>query len=238
MAKLVVNSESLVSVADAIRSKGNTAEHLQFPQGFVDGINAIESGGQGEEFIGIKYSDFGGAYNLPQVADARSFENIAVNKYPEFVYNSLFYNNNANANGGFHSNLQEVYLPDIKPTGLTNTFINCGALTTIHGNLETVETVNSAFSYCKVLPYAPYMPNLKRLGGNAFSYCETFTEFKFYSKASSIHTSAFTGCTNLTDIYVPWAEGEVSGAPWNATSATIHYNTTYDENHEPIIAEV
>ena len=45
MAKLVVNSESLVSVADAIRSKGNTSESLEFPQGFVDGINAIESGG-------------------------------------------------------------------------------------------------------------------------------------------------------------------------------------------------
>lgn len=49
MAKLVVNSESLVSVADAIREKGGTNESLEFPQGFVDGINAIESGGGGTE---------------------------------------------------------------------------------------------------------------------------------------------------------------------------------------------
>ena len=39
----------LSSVADAIRTKGGTTEELQFPQGFVDGIGAIESGGGTEE---------------------------------------------------------------------------------------------------------------------------------------------------------------------------------------------
>lgn len=34
----------------------------------------------------------------------------------------------------------------------------------------------------------------------------------------------FMGCKNLTDIYVSWNEGDVSGAPWGATNATIHYN--------------
>lgn len=47
--KLVVDKASLVSVADAIREKGNTTESLEFPNGFVDGINAIESGGGGTE---------------------------------------------------------------------------------------------------------------------------------------------------------------------------------------------
>ena len=51
MAKLIVDKASLVSVADAIREKGNTAESLEFPQGFVEGINAIESGGGGTEEI-------------------------------------------------------------------------------------------------------------------------------------------------------------------------------------------
>ena len=49
--KLVVDKESLVSVADAIRTKGNTTDELEFPNGFVDGINAIESGGGGTEEI-------------------------------------------------------------------------------------------------------------------------------------------------------------------------------------------
>lgn len=45
MAKFVVNSESLISVADAIRGKCGTEESLEFPSGFVDAVNAIESGG-------------------------------------------------------------------------------------------------------------------------------------------------------------------------------------------------
>lgn len=50
MAKLVVNSESLVSVADAIREKGGTTEDLEFPQGFVDAVGAIESGGGADPY--------------------------------------------------------------------------------------------------------------------------------------------------------------------------------------------
>lgn len=33
----------------------------------------------------------------------------------------------------------------------------------------------------------------------------------------------------LTDIYVPWSEGEVANAPWGATTATIHYDTPLDD---------
>lgn len=51
--KLVVDKESLVSVADAIRTKGGTTEDLEFPQGFVDAVGAIESGGGTEEIITI-----------------------------------------------------------------------------------------------------------------------------------------------------------------------------------------
>lgn len=40
--------------------------------------------------------------------------------------------------------------------------------------------------------------------------------------------NAFNKCTNLTDIYVPWAEGDVGGAPWGATNATIHYGGEWE----------
>lgn len=39
----------LTSVADAIRTKGGTSGQLQFPGGFVDAIDAIETGGGGSE---------------------------------------------------------------------------------------------------------------------------------------------------------------------------------------------
>lgn len=38
----------LTSVANAIRTKGGTSAQLAFPQGFVDAIDAIETGGGGD----------------------------------------------------------------------------------------------------------------------------------------------------------------------------------------------
>ena len=38
----------------------------------------------------------------------------------------------------------------------------------------------------------------------------------------------FYECEKLTTINVPWSEGEVAGAPWGATGATINYNYTGD----------
>ena len=42
----------------------------------------------------------------------------------------------------------------------------------------------------------------------------------------SMTSTIFTNCPNLKIINVAWAEGEVGGAPWGATNATIHYNYT------------
>ena len=47
MAEMLVQSESLVSVADAIRAKGGTSDALVFPEGFVSAISAIQTGGGG-----------------------------------------------------------------------------------------------------------------------------------------------------------------------------------------------
>lgn len=57
----------------------------------------------------------------------------------------------------------------------------------------------------------------------AFNGDTSLTSVTFVGQPTSIHPTAFQGCTALTDMYVPWAEGAVKGAPWGATSATIHY---------------
>lgn len=52
--KLVDSSQldtNLTSVANAIRAKGGTSGQLQFPQGFVDAVEAIETGGGGVQTI-------------------------------------------------------------------------------------------------------------------------------------------------------------------------------------------
>ena len=49
------------------------------------------------------------------------------------------------------------------------------------------------------------------------------TSVTFPKTITSIGTYAFFNCNKIT-FNVPWAEGEVAGAPWGALSATINYN--------------
>lgn len=51
MSTYLVDSADLTAVADAIRTKGGTAASLAFPAGFVDAVEAIETGGGGEAEI-------------------------------------------------------------------------------------------------------------------------------------------------------------------------------------------
>ena len=44
-------------------------------------------------------------------------------------------------------------------------------------------------------------------------------------KPGSMASIMFNNSTYISDIYVPWSEGEVADAPWGAVNATIHYNT-------------
>lgn len=47
MSNYIVDGSDLTSIANAIRAKGGTSGQLQFPGGFVDAIDAIETGGGG-----------------------------------------------------------------------------------------------------------------------------------------------------------------------------------------------
>ena len=44
----------LTAVADAIRTKGGTSASLAFPNGFVDAIDAIETGGGGSDLASLE----------------------------------------------------------------------------------------------------------------------------------------------------------------------------------------
>lgn len=46
MANYIATDTDLTALADAIRTKGGTSGQLVFPQGFVDAIDAIETGGE------------------------------------------------------------------------------------------------------------------------------------------------------------------------------------------------
>ena len=83
-----------------------------------------------------------------------------------------------------------------------------------------------AFRYCGSLSDLTLSGGLKTIGARAFESCNNLTSVTFHDTPDSIGSDAFDMCLKLTDIYVPWAEGAVTGAPWGATKATIHYNHT------------
>lgn len=84
----------------------------------------------------------------------------------------------------------------------------------------------NAFRDCIKLSKLSMPSKLQEISNYAFRNCTGLTEVTFNSKPGFLGGSTFSGCTNLLTINVPWAEGEVSGAPWGATNATIHYNHT------------
>ena len=68
MAYRKVNDNSLVSVADAIRSKGGTSDALVFPDGFVSAISAIQTGGGGAKETWVIKSVAGGEFATTQIS--------------------------------------------------------------------------------------------------------------------------------------------------------------------------
>ena len=109
-------------------------------------------------------------------------------------------------------------------------FKGCTALTTI--DLTKANYIgNNGLANCTALP-SEIILGATTLAIQAFYYQNQITSIKFTETPSSIASNTFSNVTawnsaaNLTDIYVPWSEGEVANAPWGATNATIHYNTT------------
>ena len=115
------------------------------------------------------------------------------------------------------------------PEGVTDisyaAFSNCSSikLTRLPTRLESLGV--RAFSGCYGIKQMTIPPDVKTISDRAFYSCG-LTACTFQGTPQSISTNTFFTNNNLTTINVPWAEGEVSGAPWGATNATINYNYT------------
>ena len=122
------------------------------------------------------------------------------------------------------NSLTDIYLV----SGITNiadyTFYNCTnlALTSLPEGLTSIGI--GAFSHCTNLALTSLPEGLTSIGNGAFSHCQNLKSITFKGTPSNISSTAFDQCYYLTTINVPWSEGEVAGAPWGATNATINYN--------------
>lgn len=108
-------------------------------------------------------------------------------------------------------------------------FSNCAGMRT-ERIPESVSLISSgAFVGCSKITISKMPAAVKGIYNYAFQSCSSITHMTFAGKPNRVYNNIFLNCANLTTINVPWAEGEVSGAPWGATNATINYNYTGGE---------
>lgn len=155
------------------------------------------------------------------------------NNYITQITKAVFKENIAGIGSGTLPNATSLTEVEYKAESITmgsSTFKGCTSLKEI--DLTRVSSIGMyGLQNCTSLP-SEIVLGATSLNNSAFYYQSQITAIRFTGTPTSIASDAFSAITgwgsaaNLKDIYVPWAEGEVANAPWGATSATVHYNTT------------
>lgn len=117
---------------------------------------------------------------------------------------------------------------------LTNACYSCIKLRIVDMRNNVSNITSGTFYGCTSLVDIN-LNKTRRINANAFRNCTALKIIKLPS-CGVLEANAFNGCTGITDIYLPNDASTYSGAPWGAPeTCTIHYNTRFDENGEPII---
>lgn len=247
MGILTVKQESLKEIANAIRSKSEENSSLIFPDDFISAINNLGKGLKAPDNAIYQITEWS-EDGFPASIKYKIPSDISDNSIPEYAFG------NPNQNIVIYAKVKNVEISD-KPTIAGNySFQNCLSLNTISCYEDLTEIGMGAFqntdliydhlppkvvtiktnAFNNVHFYFEEIPRtVQTIGGNAFYANSKISSIKFMGVPLSISSTSFR-TSFLTDIYVPWAEGAIPNAPWGATNATIHYNTSYDSDGNPI----
>ncbi len=102
-------------------------------------------------------------------------------------------------------------------------FYGCSSLVLTSFPTSVRHISEFALRGCTALTEITFHANIEDVENNAFYGCTNLQTVRFLG-TPTLAQSIFGGCTKLTDIYVPWSQGAVAGAPWGAPNATIHYD--------------
>lgn len=245
MANYVVSDTSLGSVADAIRTKGGTSAPLTYPQGFIDAIDDIQTGG-GDEPI----PEDGKTRIWIHIADGTPDNRLTF--YLRFTA-STANNTTVDWGDGISETLGSTTVTNYShkyPSGgdyvITMT-VNSGTISfigTSGGNGygiygaraasrnnqhnrsriqkviigENVTTIGTyAFYNCYSLESITISDSVTSIGTCAFQYCYNLTSITISDSVTSIGAYAFNNCHGFTTVTIP--DGVTSiGASAFATS--------------------
>ena len=246
MGEMIIQRESLVAIADAIREATGETKLYTLDEMYEKLC---------PEFIYMLTQDdyYPNSISIPNgtikirdyMFDEYGLSYISTNRLTSVSFPTGLKNIGAYAFRNC-SGLTSISLPE----GLTDingyAFNGCTGLTEVVFPTSLVNIDNSAFSQCTGLTSISLPEGLTSIRLSAFSGCTGLTEVVFPMSLASIEISAFYGCTGLTQIIfkgvpntidslafyncsgvtinVPWSEGEVAGAPWGISNATINYN--------------
>lgn len=121
--------------------------------------------------------------------------------------------------------LRKVYVPNTVTEIRNLVFGHCDALESFYFPQSATVIDAQTFYGCTSLTNIQIPEGLRQIKWQAFAYCTALETIRIPASVTTIQLQVFAECTALHDIYVGFAEGAVSGAPWGAPNATIHYNS-------------
>lgn len=222
---ILTNARTWVEVPNFTSAANSTPQNVEW-------VDELPS----ETFSGFISSTPSDTYNL-----SKYIEEI---KIPEGV--------TAIAEGCFATHypvLESVVIPGSVQTIGSGAFNGCTALTSVQmsnglkqinggaftgcTNLssidipETVEVIQSTFISGTAIESITFKSTALELQNGCLAGAAVLKKVYFKKTNAKLAENEYSLANDaITDIYVPWSEGEVANAPWGATNATIHYNYT------------
>lgn len=231
MATYTINQNVDTAITDfgmikqAIVNKGVSVPTGTPTSQYAAKIASIPSGGgSDEDFQTLIDRSLAGTVTIPDnTTDIGMYAFAYCEELEDVVIPNTVTNIHAYAFGGCES-LELTSLPNSITEIGDNAFEGCTslALTSLPNGLTVIN--EGTFWQCRNLALTSLPSGITYIGSGAFNQCRGLTTLTFLGTPSFIASDAFSNCTNLTTINVPWSNGDVSGAPWGATNATITYD--------------
>ena len=188
MTDYLTNDTELTAVANAIRTRGGTSAALEWPDGYVDAVEAIPGGGGGGD------EDFKAVIEGNAVNPVLPAGLTKIRKY-------AFYQMTA---------LEEPSIPDTVTAIEMYAFSGCTnlKLTSLPAGLTSINTY--AFQNCRNMRLASLPSGLRgNIGNYTFYGCANITLTSLPAGVNQAADYSFTNCTNLALTSLPSGVGGV-----------------------------